>query len=246
MANFNLVRNGWDLLRWVDHRIHLQPAVGEHVKNLGMIFGLSHVVETLSGPVGALAGAQIGLPDAVNWIILTAGGIISIPGLDPLCIILAAAYKGSRGFRDKSTKVRVTLVRTSKAVVQKLRLDSLAAKFGVWQDGGNRVSILLSNQPGITDMPTSGGALKFDSDSKKTWLSRVQIDDQERFSEFWQSLRSEVDANTWHAVKKLIELGPGDSVPFYVSTISDGNEYRLLPAAVQPWGRWRWCGDLLK
>lgn len=243
--NLNLLKSGRDLLRWVDHRIHVQPALTEHAKNLGVIFGLSHAIETISGPVGAAVGLQAGLPDAVNWAILTVGGIISIPGLDPVCIALAAAYKGSDGFRAKITKIRVVLIRASVATARGLRLPQLASRFGFWKPGVERTSDFLSVHTGLTAPGTSGGTISFSSTDGTFYLDQVTVHDPGKFQVTWNSVKSEVDWNTWHAVKELIALRESDEPPFYVESVNPPNHYKILPGAIRPRGKWRWCDNLL-
>jgi hypothetical protein len=80
----------------------------EHLQNLALLLGTSHLIEMSSGPLGASLAAAM---DAPHWLtagIGVVGGVISIPGLDPLCIGLFALY-GHEGFRNGVTRVRLFL-----------------------------------------------------------------------------------------------------------------------------------------
>ncbi len=242
--NFNLVRNGRDLARWTQHKIQVQPALGEHVRNLALLFGASHAVESLSGPVGALIGHELGLSNAVNGAILAVGGVISIPGLDPICIILGAAYKLSPQFRVQTMKIRMLVQKASHVAARGLGLSKLASLFGHWRPGKDRLLALLED--GEMSLRFSGGRLTFETEGERVWLKEVQIENPDLFWEEWDQWKSKLDYNTRNAVDRL-RLADKER-PFYVTTKSSGDHHEILPGAIQPWGRWAWrgCDDLLK
>jgi hypothetical protein len=68
------------------------PAVREHALNLAFMFPLSHATEMLSGPIMASLSSAAGLPDSVTYGLGAIGAIISIPGLDPLCLLIFTTY----------------------------------------------------------------------------------------------------------------------------------------------------------
>ncbi|MGE0762628.1 MAG: hypothetical protein AB7N80_05065 [Bdellovibrionales bacterium] len=261
LTQLNLVQSGRDLLRWVDYRTHTNPALQEHIGNLGVLFGASHVLETLSGPVGALIGNQVGLPEAVNWAILAVGGVISIPGLDPLCIALAAAYKISPGFRTQITRVRLTLLRGGTALGRFARVPQLMAKFGHWQTGRERILVQLKNSEDGLSLTLPGGFLQFQMNQKHVWLHRVQIQNTDDFKKSWQDWRKHFDGNTRHAVDHALAVPDTKAAPFYVSQAGPAAQvdlfentefapppsqnWKILDGAIQPWGRWQWCNNLL-
>lgn len=81
------------------------PRYREHALNLAFMFPLSHSLEMLSGPAALMLGESLGMGDGLRYGIGTVGVIISIPGLDPLCIILYSAY-ATKPFRKMVTALR--------------------------------------------------------------------------------------------------------------------------------------------
>ena len=68
------------------------PRLNNHVKNLSLLFPLSHLIEISAAPAFIALGTVHEFPS----IVIASGGsvlsIIAIPGLDPLCLLLLAAY----------------------------------------------------------------------------------------------------------------------------------------------------------
>lgn len=69
------------------------PATKEHIANLVFIFPLSHTAEILFGPIASSISFGVGWPVSVTAGLATFGTIISIPGLDPVCILILSTYK---------------------------------------------------------------------------------------------------------------------------------------------------------
>lgn len=87
--------------------------IHEIALDISILLAGSHALETVSGPVMVFAGTALDWPLWLTTLAGTAGGIISIPGLDPLCIGLIYLYKKSNRFRKIVTYARVVTVRTA-------------------------------------------------------------------------------------------------------------------------------------
>lgn len=241
IKQFNLIHSGRDLVRFASMRMHTNPALKEHAANLALLFGASHVLETLSGPVGALTGAALGLPEAVNWAILAVGGVISIPGLDPVCLALAATYKISPGFRTKVTGFRLQLKRATKFTLW------WAARHE-WQSGKDRLmaSIESTDQGLFLNLP--GGTLTFKTLGEELWLHQVKVDDADKLKKSWTSAGKTFDRNTRQAVNEAIGMDI-DKLPFYAQKAETGDDWSRITfrdGAIQPFGRLRHCTQILK
>lgn len=83
------------------------PRFKEHVSNLVFAFPLSHAIEMSSGPlIGGLA-AWLGMPDTVVGGAGLGGAIISIPGLDPICLMIYSSYPVSRRLQNAISFLRL-------------------------------------------------------------------------------------------------------------------------------------------
>lgn len=81
-----------------------------------LLFGMSHSLETSSGPIFLGLGISNGWNEWLTTALTVGGGIISVPGLDPLCIVLFAIYYKSPQFRSAVGKVRMAIVYTVNGV----------------------------------------------------------------------------------------------------------------------------------
>lgn len=89
----------------------------EHMQNLVLIFGTSHLIEMLFAPVSvSIAMSQ----EAPTWVIMALagiGGVISVPGFaDPLCYSVNALYAVSQKFRSCVNRVRMFITRAKPGV----------------------------------------------------------------------------------------------------------------------------------
>lgn len=80
------------------------------------LFGLSHSTEMLSGPILLGVGAAHHWPNWVMGLISGGGVLTSIPGLDPLCIVVFTFYKKNPGFRGAVGWLRLATVKSVNAV----------------------------------------------------------------------------------------------------------------------------------
>ena len=102
-----------------------QEGIQDHLKNAMLLFPLSHTIETLTAPAFTVLGVQNGLPTLVVAVGGALLSIIAIPGLDPLCIVLFAAYS-FRPVQKAVTAIRKTVSWPVRQSVQILKLDQLA------------------------------------------------------------------------------------------------------------------------
>jgi hypothetical protein len=96
-----------------------------------ILFSLSHSLEVLSGPLAVNYGLA---NDWAPWLVYGAGiigGIISVPGLDPLCIIIFATYKSSEHLRKGIKTIRMVVASPFKYAASKLDLKNWAKQFFV-------------------------------------------------------------------------------------------------------------------
>ncbi len=91
VEKLNLKQMGINTYR-VYHLKSENPDLRKHAQNLAFIFPFSHLTEMLSGPIAASIAQQAGMPPEVIAGITAAGTIISIPGLDPICLLIFASY----------------------------------------------------------------------------------------------------------------------------------------------------------
>jgi hypothetical protein len=81
-----------------------------------LLFGMSHSLEMSSGP--AMVGVSMSQhwPDWLTAALGMTGAVISVPGLDPLCMVVFGIYYKSPHFRAGIGKLRVGLVSGTKFV----------------------------------------------------------------------------------------------------------------------------------
>ena len=89
--SFNLKRSFIKAYRFYDQN-KSNAAIKHHLANLAVILPLSHALEMLSGPIMSSVSIANNWPLAVTGAISTVGAVISVPGLDPLCILIFSAY----------------------------------------------------------------------------------------------------------------------------------------------------------
>jgi hypothetical protein len=102
----NLPKVMLGMLRWYETKKSDYPTIAA---DLSLLLLTSHSMEMLSGPIGAAWSQSQHLPIWVTSAIATVGGIISIPGLDPLCMLLGFTYVKSAKFRNGVGVTRIFL-----------------------------------------------------------------------------------------------------------------------------------------
>jgi hypothetical protein len=89
-----------------------------------LLFGISHSLETSSGPLLVTAGLAYHWPEWLTTLLGLGGAVISVPGLDPLCIAIFGIYSQSPHFRYGVGKIRAALVWGTKTVSDKVGLTA--------------------------------------------------------------------------------------------------------------------------
>lgn len=118
--------------RFVDG-YRLSSSMGDnHFRNLAIdslfLFGISHSTEMLSGPILLGVGAAHHWPNWVMGLISGGGVLTSIPGLDPLCIVVFTFYKKNPGFRGAVGWLRLATVKSISAAGRTTGLNDYVAR----------------------------------------------------------------------------------------------------------------------
>jgi hypothetical protein len=92
------------------------------------LFGMSHGTEMLSGPILLGVGYAHEWPNWVMSTIASGGTLISIPGLDPLCMAVFAFYAKSSDFRGGVAWMRLAVVHSLGKVAHATGLKNYVAK----------------------------------------------------------------------------------------------------------------------
>ena len=99
-----------DSYRWGSAKAK-DPRFKNVVTDSLLLFGLSHLIEMSTGPVMLTIGAGNDWP---NWLMVAigaGGATISVPGLDPMCILIFGAYAKSDKFRAAVGTVRAAIMK---------------------------------------------------------------------------------------------------------------------------------------
>lgn len=91
VQGFNLREIGINSYRAYKIKTHV-PGAREHALNLVFLIPISHMLEMLSGPIASVVASEVGASTTTVYGLGTLGAIISIPGLDPLCILIFSTY----------------------------------------------------------------------------------------------------------------------------------------------------------
>jgi hypothetical protein len=91
------------------------PYVDNAAANIAAMLLTSHSIETVGGLAMAGAGVGAGLDGITDWALTAVGITITVPGLDPLCLVLVGAYNKWPAKMDRLLTVpRLFMVNTSK------------------------------------------------------------------------------------------------------------------------------------
>ncbi len=128
--NFNLYRIFMDTHRWTQMKYYQDARKSEYIRNfpvLASFYFLSHSLEMLSGPIGVYTATELGLGSTAKVVIGAVGAIISVPGLDPLCILFFA-ISPRQPVQKMFTGIRLAAVKVSGVVSNKLGLRQAMQK----------------------------------------------------------------------------------------------------------------------
>lgn len=124
LNNFNLYRISMDTHRWTQMKYYQDAGKSEYIRNfpvLASFYFLSHSIEMLSGPIGVYVASELGMGGTAKMVIGTVGAIISVPGLDPLCILFFA-ISPLNPMQKMFTGIRVAAVKVAGGVSNQLGL----------------------------------------------------------------------------------------------------------------------------
>lgn len=174
-SNFNLMRIALDTHRSVQMKYYQDNGKSEYIRNfpvLASLYMLSHTVEMVSGPVGVYAASELGMGSAAQMIIGSVGAIITVPGLDPLCILLFAVSP-LKPMQKMMTGIRVVAVKVSGGISSRLQLQKYMQKFFQSHDRLGQIaknSELVLNSGEIPYLK-----LTFKKDASKNWVESLEV-----------------------------------------------------------------------
>jgi hypothetical protein len=111
---FRLKKKLIDASRWVSSS--KETSFEGIILDSVLLFGMSHSLEMSSGPAMVGVGVSQHWPDWLTAALGMTGAVISVPGLDPLCMLVFGIYYKSPLFRAGIGKLRVGLVSGTKFV----------------------------------------------------------------------------------------------------------------------------------
>lgn len=148
--NFNLARISMDTHRWTQMKYYQDSGKSEYIRNfpvLASFYFLSHTLEVFSGPLGVYVASDLGLGSAAKVAIGAVGAIISIPGLDPLCILLFAVSP-LKPMQKMFSGIRMVAVKVSGGVVNQFGLKKAAQR--IFENKDRLVEIVKNNSENLT------------------------------------------------------------------------------------------------
>lgn len=256
MENYNFKKLFVNGYRWIQIK-KSDPQYRDHALNVVYMLGLSHGLETLSGPLGMMFASQEGASSKTMALIGTVGAIVAIPGLDPLCLVLMSVYKSKKGFQTTITRFRTISHRSLQGISQFFLLPKFiesitqmnsatsllkrrAANCKIdWnygnkstQGGNSQIRLFASIiQPHdvIVDFYRSGDSLIVQTVEFKNQILQLPPD-QMRHS--MKSFKTFYKIN-WHLGFTINELfaylmHPSGPIPFYVSGLQKTDTYTKI------------------
>lgn len=208
IANFNFSKITLDAHRSVQMRYYQDNGKSEYIRNLPVLASLhlvSHFIEASSGPVGVYVASQLGFGSSVQIAIGTMGAIITVPGLDPLCIILLAVSP-FKPVQKTMTAIRLVAVKVAGGVSNMLHLQEAMNKL---LENKDRLSEIIKTSPNAD--------LSLVYDSKKDVLLKqlsvkssegkpyLTLTFQEKAGKTWVTALEVLDAQTLNQNKKSLD-----------------------------------------
>lgn len=164
----------WDWLKTFDlkgfahgtHRflnVKLQnPEYRDHALNLAMLLPMSHLTEMAAGPAAVYTAHSMELSTGIQVAIGAAGGLITLPGLDPLCLLFLSSYK-LEPVQKGLTQSRLAIYKVSQAAARTFGLNRIAESLFLKQSALDRMFASFQN----------GIPLKFETLSEDQVLERT-------------------------------------------------------------------------
>lgn len=226
------------------------PKASNHLANFAFLFPLSHVAEMLSGPLLTGLSVSQGWPAAVTGALGVTGLIISIPGLDPLCLFIFASYP------IKIVQKTVTILRKASLAVAGFSLRVSGTKMLVtwamdkaWlaQAAGSGIQI-NKLEKAIEVSLSSGQHFQLEISSDQTSVLSMEFDSKWMEEITFEDLGEQIKLLpllTRQAILEMHQLAHDEDKrkPFYVEGF-DKERVRWVPGAV-PAGRLLECAELL-
>lgn len=192
--NFNFYQKAKDGYRWWS--LSQQTPARDLILDGVLLFSLSHSLEVSSGPVLVSIGLSNSWPEWVIGAVGVGGSIVSIPGLDPLCMVIFATYYKSPTTRKIVRQVRVAIVKGISGVSEVTGLKKYLEKTFVQKSMLQRLLQMdalesIKKQGDVhlfrfSDTSLSGATFSFEiaerADREAT-LRRVEVDQLTRLSD---------------------------------------------------------------
>jgi hypothetical protein len=213
-----------NLLAWVE-RMHRVSSYHENQKyrdvswDILFLMALSHPIEMASAPLLITAGVANEWPAWLTTGLGAGGLIISLPGLDPLCIVLVGSYFSSKKWRGVVRFTRVASARGLRAVAssigihqifaaQESQLHKLIRSPGNWvvSQKGDTTWEFKQSSMGIRFMAETDGV-------HMPWISEVIIS---------KGAQAEIVGLGWRlsrALNELLEAAERDQKPYFVTSV---------------------------
>ena len=194
-----------------------------HVKNLALLFPLSHFTEVAAAPTFISIGTVHEFPSVVVGFGSSLLSIVAVPGLDPLCILLIASYP-LRPVHRSVDFIRRFAEKSIKGTAAVLKLNTLLSKTHTYEDRFNFIKKEFERKKKFNrifdlewDNLTEGNRLSLSNkaDGKKVLsLKRAQDSETNQFylESLWisktatQDLRSVLNLLSWNARSAVREL----------------------------------------
>ena len=113
-----------------------------HVKNLALLFPMSHFIEVMTAPTFMAVGTVHEFSAIVIGVGSSLLSLIAIPGLDPLCILLLITYP-LKPVHKSIDFIRDTVERGLYGIVTTIKLDALLSKTYSHEDRFNFIKQAL-------------------------------------------------------------------------------------------------------
>lgn len=207
VGNFNFTKIALDVHRSAQMRYLQDDGKTEYIKNIPVLASLhlaSHFVETVSGPVGVYIASQLGFGSSVQVAIGTVGAIITVPGLDPLCIVLLA-ISPLKPVQKTMTAIRLVAVKVSGGVSNALQLKQAMGKILEKKDRLSEIinahptanlgfvydaktdalmkRLVVKSQEGKSYLTLNFNSAKSHNDVVRTWVQSLEVLDVETLNQ---------------------------------------------------------------
>ena len=160
----NIARRTVRAFNMESNKTHLK----NHVKNLALLFPISHFIEVLTAPTFMAIGTVHEFPAVVIGLGGSLLSLIAVPGLDPLCILLLLSYPLKPVHRSIDA-IRSLSERSLSGLITTLKLDALLSKTYKYEDRLSFIKQSIENHQLLdVELQTSQGEKKLSLFSRTT------------------------------------------------------------------------------